>query len=91
MYKELNSYYKYRMYSLLYILDNAKHFDFKDKCKKEEVLKFGGTHYCVSNDVNTIDTWAVPHNENGISPNTPIFSGDVPFGLNKERYDIRSY
>ena len=90
MYKELSAYYDYRMTSLLYILDNTKKYESDKKCK-DKVLKFGGTHYCVTNDVNTIDSWAVEQNVKGLSANTPIFSGDVPFGLNKERYDIRGY
>lgn len=55
------------------------------------LLKFGGTHYCIDDSVNTIDTWAVPHNENGISPNIPIYSGDVPYGVNKKRYEVRGF
>lgn len=90
MYKELAKYYNYRMSSLLYILDNTKTTDVDKKCK-DKVLKFGGTHYCITNDVNTIDSWAVEHSVNGLSANTPIFSGDVPFGVNKERYDVRGY
>lgn len=90
MYKELAKYYNYRMSSLLYILDNTKTYDADKKCKST-VLKFGGTHYCITNDVNTIDSWAVEHNTDGLSANTPIFSGDVPFGVNKERYDVRGY
>jgi len=90
MYKDLINYYNFRTSSLLYILDNTKQLE-KYKCKKEDVLKYGGTHYCIDDSVNTIDTWAVPHNENGISPNIPIYSGDVPFGVNKKRYDVRGY
>lgn len=90
MYKELAKYYNYRMSSLLYILDNNKTTDADKKCK-DKVLKFGGTHYCITNDVNTIDSWAVERSVNGLSANTPIFSGDVPFGVNKERYDVRGY
>ena len=56
------NFYNFRMSSLLYILDNTKHLE-KYKCKKEDVLKFGGTHYCIDDSVNTIDSWAVPHNE----------------------------
>jgi hypothetical protein len=55
MYKELAKYYNYRMSSLLYILDNNKTTDADKKCK-DKVLKFGGTHYCITNDVNTIDS-----------------------------------
>ncbi len=90
MYKDLMNYYNFRMSSLLYILDNTMHQE-KYKCKKEDVLKFGGPHYCIDDSVNTIDTWAVPHNENGISPNIPIYSGDVPYGVNKKRYEVRGF
>ena len=84
MYKELYSYYNMRFSSLLYIFDSDK------KCKKE-VLKYGGTQYCISNDVDTIDTWSVPHNENGISPNIPINSSDTPYGINQQRLEVRGY
>jgi hypothetical protein len=90
MYKDLMNFYNFRMSSLLYILDNTKHLE-KYNCKKEDVLNFGGTHYCIDDSVNTIDSWAVPHNESGISPNIPIYSGDVPFGVNKKRYEVRGY
>jgi len=90
MYKDLMIFYNYRMSSLLYILDNTKHLE-KYKCKNEDLLKYRGTHYCIDDSVNTIDTWVVPHNENGISPNIPIYSGDTPFGVNKKRYEVRGY
>lgn len=83
-------YYNLRMSSLLYIQDNTNNLE-NYKCKNKDVLKYGGTYYCVSNDVNTIDTWAIPHNENGISPNIPIYSGDTPFGVNEKRYEVRGY
>eukprot|EP00286_Rhodomonas_abbreviata_P029972 CAMPEP_0181298592 /NCGR_PEP_ID=MMETSP1101-20121128/5868_1 /TAXON_ID=46948 /ORGANISM="Rhodomonas abbreviata, Strain Caron Lab Isolate" /LENGTH=75 /DNA_ID=CAMNT_0023403631 /DNA_START=117 /DNA_END=345 /DNA_ORIENTATION=+ len=42
-------------------------------------------------DVNTIDTWAAPHNASGITPNTPIDSNDSPPGNNQQREEIRGY
>jgi len=91
MYKDLMKFYNFRMLSLLYILDNTKYLE-KYKCKKEDILKIGGgTHYSINDNVNTIDTWALPNNINGISPNIPIYSGDTPFGVNKKRYDVRGY
>jgi hypothetical protein len=64
MYKELNRYYNYRMSSLLYILDNTKHLEV-EKCRKEDVLKFGGTHYCLDDEKGIVDKWCV--NEDDIS------------------------
>jgi len=84
MYKDLESLYKMRFSSLLYILNSD------NKCKKE-VLKYGGTQYCINDDINTIDTWSVQHNENGISPNIPINSSDTPYGINQQRLEIRGY
>jgi hypothetical protein len=57
MYKELNRYYNYRMSSLLYILD-TKHLEV-EKCRKEDVLKFGGTHYCLDDEKGLVDKWCV--------------------------------
>ena len=36
-------------------------------------------------DVNTINTWAEPHNANGITPNTVIDSNDEPPQNNQQR------
>lgn len=88
MFKNLKEYYSFRTTSLLYILDNTKHMNIH-KCKKMDSFKFDGKQYCINDFVNTIDTWAIPHNEMGISPNIPIYSGDVPSGFNKKLYEIR--
>jgi hypothetical protein len=42
-------------------------------------------------DVNTINTWAEPHNANGITPNTVIDSNDSPAGNNQQRLKYRGY
>ena len=42
-------------------------------------------------DVNTINTWAEPHNANGVTPNTVIDSNDSPPGNNQQRMTIRAY
>ena len=42
-------------------------------------------------DVNTINTWAEPHNANGITPNTIIDSNDEPAGNNQQRIAARNY
>ena len=58
MYKELNRYYNYRMSSLLYILDNTKHLEV-EKCRNVDVLKIGGTHYCVDAEKGIVDKWCL--------------------------------
>lgn len=40
---------------------------------------------------NTIDTWASPHNADGVTPNTVIDSNDEPAGTNQQRQEIRGY
>ena len=40
-------------------------------------------------DVNTINTWAEPHNANGVTPNTVIDSNDEPAGNNQQRMVAR--
>jgi len=40
-------------------------------------------------DVNTINTWAEPHNANGITPNTVIDSNDEPPKNNQQRMSAR--
>ena len=42
-------------------------------------------------DVNTINTWAEPHNANGVTPNNPIDSNDEPAGNNQQRMAARGY
>ena len=42
-------------------------------------------------DVNTINTWAEPHNANGVTPNTVIDSNDEPAGNNQQRMAARGY
>ena len=42
-------------------------------------------------DVNTINTWAEPHNANGVTPNTIIDSNDEPPANNQQRMTIRAY
>ena len=42
-------------------------------------------------DVNTINTWAEPHNANGVTPNTIIDSNDEPAGNNQQRLIARNY
>lgn len=64
MFKELNRYYNYHVSSLLYILDNTKHLEV-EKCRKENVLKFGGTHYCLDDEKGVVDKWCV--NDDDIS------------------------
>jgi hypothetical protein len=43
------------------------------------------------NDVNTINTWAEPHNANGVTPNSVIDSNDEPAGNNQQRMAARGY
>jgi hypothetical protein len=40
--------------------------------------------------VNTINTWAEPHNANGVTPNTVTDSNDEP-PANQQRMTIRKY
>ena len=42
-------------------------------------------------DINTINTWAEPHNANGVTPNTVIDSNDEPPQNNQQRMTIRAY
>ena len=42
-------------------------------------------------DVNTINTWAEPHNANGVTPNTVIDSNDEPPKNNQQRMTARGY
>ncbi len=42
-------------------------------------------------DINTINTWAEPHNANGVTPNTIIDSNDEPPGNNQQRMSYRNY
>ena len=42
-------------------------------------------------DVNTINTWAEPHNANGVTPNSVIDSNDEPAGNNQQRMAARGY
>ena len=42
-------------------------------------------------DINTINTWAEPHNANGVTPNTIIDSNDEPPGNNQQRIATRNY
>ena len=42
-------------------------------------------------DVNTINTWAEPHNANGITPNSVIDSNDEPPCNNQQRMAARGY
>mmetsp|Transcript_73196 Transcript_73196/g.152849 ORF Transcript_73196/g.152849 Transcript_73196/m.152849 type:complete len:93 (-) Transcript_73196:67-345(-) len=42
-------------------------------------------------DINTINTWAEPHNANGVTPNTIIDSNDEPPCNNQQRMIARSY
>ena len=41
--------------------------------------------------VNTINSWAEPHNANGVTPNTVIDSNDEPAGNNQQRMQGRGY
>ena len=41
--------------------------------------------------VNTINTWAEPHNANGVTPNTIIDSNDEPPANNQQRMVARGY
>ena len=45
----------------------------------------------ILDDVNTINTWAEPHNANGVTPNTVIDSNDEPPQNNQQRMTIRAY
>ena len=45
----------------------------------------------ILDDVNTINTWAEPHNANGVTPNTVIDSNDEPPANNQQRMTIRNY
>ena len=62
MYKELNLYYNYRMSSLLYILDSTKHIEV-EKCRNVDVLKIGGTHYCLDDEKGIVDKWCVSEDD----------------------------
>jgi len=42
-------------------------------------------------DVNTINSWAEPHNANGVTPNTVIDSNDEPPCNNQQRMAARGY
>ena len=42
-------------------------------------------------DINTINTWAEPHNANGVTPNTIIDSNDEPPANNQQRMTARNY
>lgn len=42
-------------------------------------------------DINTINTWAEPHNANGVTPNTIIDSNDEPPCNNQQRMTARNY
>ena len=46
---------------------------------------------CGSDYVNTINTWAEPHNANGVTPNTVIDSNDEPPQNNQQRMSARGY
>jgi hypothetical protein len=41
--------------------------------------------------INTINEWAEPHNDNGVTPNTIIDSNDEPPGNNQQRMAARGY
>ena len=41
--------------------------------------------------VNTINTWAEPHNANGVTANTVIDSNDEPPRNNQQRMAARDY
>ena len=47
--------------------------------------------FTMLDDVNTINTWAEPHNANGVTPNTVIDSNDEPPCNNQQRMTIRAY
>jgi len=51
-------------------------------------IKAGGRRL---DDVNTINTWAEPHNANGVTPNTVIDSNDEPPGNNQQRMAAQGY
>ncbi len=42
-------------------------------------------------DINNINTWAEPHNANGVTPNTIIDSNDEPPANNQQRITTRNY
>ncbi len=42
-------------------------------------------------DINTINTWAEPHNANGVTPNSVIDSNDEPPCNNQQRMTVRGY
>jgi hypothetical protein len=42
-------------------------------------------------DVNTINTWAEPHNANGVTANSVIDSNDEPPANNQQRMASRGY
>ena len=47
--------------------------------------------FSMLDDVNTINTWAEPHNANGVTPNTVTDSNDEPPANNQQRMTIRNY
>ena len=72
-------------YTSLYILNNNK------KCNDNYyLLKYGGTHYCIKNDSNTIDTIADKTSEKGLFSNIPTNAND-PIYINIKRLKEKGY
>tara|TARA_B110000459_G_scaffold159594_1_gene175144 strand:+ start:167 stop:331 length:165 start_codon:yes stop_codon:yes gene_type:complete len=50
------------MSSLLYILDSTKHIEV-EKCRNVDVLKIGGTHYCLDDEKGIVDKWCLSEDD----------------------------
>ena len=57
-----------------------------DSCAEMFALLLDANSY-----VNTINTWAEPHNANGVTPNSIIDSNDEPPCNNQQRMIQRGY
>eukprot|EP00291_Cryptomonas_curvata_P014388 CAMPEP_0172151524 /NCGR_PEP_ID=MMETSP1050-20130122/276_1 /TAXON_ID=233186 /ORGANISM="Cryptomonas curvata, Strain CCAP979/52" /LENGTH=57 /DNA_ID=CAMNT_0012819637 /DNA_START=195 /DNA_END=368 /DNA_ORIENTATION=- len=55
------------------------------------LLGSGDADALIIPDINTINTWAEPHNANGVTPNTIIDSNDEPPANNQQRIATRNY
>lgn len=87
MFNTIYKYYNIRNFTNLNIIQH------KNECnKKNYLLVFGGTIYCLENNSNTIDNWEIKHNDIGLTPNIPVNSNDS-IGINiyrTKKKDINS-
>jgi len=56
-----------------------------------QVKMFATLAMTMLDDINTINTWAEPHNANGVTPNTIIDANDEPPSNNQQRMTMRAY